>query len=88
MINTLLQTSRYHLEKNNEKPCLTAAEKILSLDPLQEEAMEIVVESYLNQARPDEAVHRYEKFESTLRKEGLEPSVELLKLYHRARLGL
>ena len=88
VINTLLQTSRYHLEKNNEKPCLTAAEKILSLDPLQEEAMEIVVESYLNQARPDEAVHRYEKFESTLRKEGLEPSVELLKLYHRARLGL
>ena len=88
VINTLLKTARYHLEKSQESPALIASEKILSLDLLHEGAMETVVESYLNQARPDEAVQRYEKFESTLRKEGLEPSVDLLKLYHRARLGL
>ncbi|MEW6278022.1 MAG: response regulator [Candidatus Eremiobacterota bacterium] len=63
--------------------------RLLEIDSCHQTAHQIVMASYLSSGRPEEAVRHFEACRRTLRDElGVEPSVELLKLYQSAQLGL
>lgn len=86
--DTLLQSAQHFLKTAEHGAVRMAAEALLSLDELNEEGALCLVESALLQAQPERAISVYERMEANLRKDGLEPAIELVKAYHRARLGL
>ncbi|MCA9779501.1 MAG: FHA domain-containing protein [Candidatus Eremiobacteraeota bacterium] len=88
LTQTLLASGLYFLEQGEFPAAVAAADHLTGLDPLSEEAALLRMNASLGKAEPQEAVEFYEKFEIRLKNEGLEPSVELLKCYHRARLGI
>ena len=88
LTQTVLSSGFYFLEQNEFSAAVASADHLADLDPLSEEAALLKMKASLGRAEPQEAVEFYEKFEIGLKNEDLEPSVELLKCYHRARLGL
>ena len=88
VLKTLKASARYFLSEGSHQATVLAAEKCLKLEPHNEEAAELLMESYLIQAKPEKAVNVYQRMERTLKRDSLEPSVGLVKLFHRARLGL
>ena len=44
--------------------------------------------SALTRAQPEAAIALYEKLEKKLKAEELEPAIEVVKLFHRAKLGI
>ena len=88
LTETLMASGLYFLDQGEYAATAAAAEHLSELDPLSEEAALLKMRAALGQAEPKEAVEFYERFEIKLKNEGLEPSVELLKCYHRARMGL
>lgn len=85
---TLIETARYFLQKNDFSTLQLATGKLLELDPLHEEAAALQMEGALQAARPELAVSTYEMLEKNLRSEGLEPSTDVIKIYYKANLGL
>lgn len=67
---------------------LAMAEQALVLDDCSQSAQSLCLKLLLGWGRPEQAIRRFEAFQKTLARElGLEPSLELLDLYHRARLN-
>lgn len=85
---TLLSTAAAGLAAKEAELVRLAAERLLSLEPTDEEAAGYLMEEALLKAEPQRAVEVFETLEKRLKREQMEPRVELLKLYQRARLGL
>ena len=61
----------------------------MELDPSALEGYQAALEAYIALGRPQEAVRLFETCNKVLTREyGLEPSIKMLELYHRARLSL
>lgn len=88
MIKALHQLSTATLENQPERS-LEAAQRALSLDPCQQAAMLNAMRALLRLGQPEKAVRDFERFAQTLRRElEVEPTLELLECYQRARLAL
>ena len=88
LLQTLLATAQSAAESGQVSTLQKSCQKLLELDPLHEEAACLLIAEELKAARPEVAVSIYEAVEKSLKAEDLEPSIELVKLYHRARLGI
>lgn len=65
------------------------AEKMLTLDPCNQRAHLLAMESHHAHGRNELAMRQFEVAEKNLKEElGLEPSTELLRAYHKAKLAL
>ena len=65
------------------------AERMLSMDPCNQRAHLLAMEAYQAHGRADQAIRQYEQAEVSLRQElGMEPSTELLRSYHQAKLSI
>ncbi|MEW6280413.1 MAG: response regulator [Candidatus Eremiobacterota bacterium] len=63
--------------------------RITSLDPCHQNAYALLLQSCIALGRPEEAVRHFESCARVLKSElDLEPSTELLRLYHTARLAM
>ncbi len=61
----------------------------LQLAPDRQDLYALLFRAYLRCARPETVIRKYRQLETELRQDyGVEPSLELLELYHRAELGL
>lgn len=71
---------------------LSSAKKAMSqvehLAPTHQQAVEGFMELALELAEPREAVAAYESLGSRLKEHDLEPEISVVKLFHRARIGL
>ena len=59
-----------------------------SVDPLNEDAARLLMEAFLQEAKPEKAVEVYEATVKALRSDDLDPDPELMKLYYRASMGI
>ena len=85
----LAELHQHYHERAMPGEALECALRLQDLDPLCQEACRRVMQSQLALGRPAEAVRRFEAHRRVLARElEMEPSLELLELYHRARLGL
>lgn len=76
-------------EADNHDQTLECATRILQLDRCNQEAYRSGMQAYLASGRPEQAVRLFERCSRTLKSElEMEPSIELLSLYHRAKLSL
>lgn len=65
------------------------AETTVRLAPERQDLLALLFRSWLRLGRPEQVQKRYTEAERELRDDfGVEPSLELVELYHRARLGL
>lgn len=65
------------------------AERMLALDPCNQRAHLLAMEAYQAHGRADLAMRQFEQAEASLKEElGMEPSTDLLRSYHQARLSL
>lgn len=85
---TLLETAIHFGQKKNIDLVSMATSKLRELDPLHEEPVGIYMEACLEAAQPQQAIEAYKKLESTLKREGLEPCTDVMKIYYKANLGL
>ena len=85
----LADLHRHHHQQGLEAEALECALRWKELDPLSQEACRGVMQSLLALGRPQEVIRHYEGHCRTLRRElEMEPSLELMELAQRARLGL
>ncbi len=78
----------YH-QRGFEGEALECALRLLDLDPYSQEACRAIMLAHTALGRPQEAIRQFEVHCRSLRQEmAMEPSLELVELYHRARLGL
>lgn len=85
---SLLLTASTALAAGEAELAKLAAERLIAIDPLDEEACGCLMEEALLRAEPQEALDLFEGLQERLVAEQLEPRVELLKLYQRAKLGV
>lgn len=88
VMTTLVASAEHHLQTGEAETCLLAANGALELDETHEKAALCVMQAHIHRTSPEEAVKFYERFERVLNHNSLEPSMELVKLFHRARLGI
>lgn len=68
---------------------LEATAQVLRLDPLEQGAWLIQLKALVKAGQPEKAVRGFQKFQDALQRElGVEPSIEVLEAYHRARLAV
>lgn len=68
---------------------LETTQKLLQLDSLYQEAHQLCMETLLELGRPEQAMRHYEEARQVLFAElGIEPSIELVRLFHLAKLGI
>lgn len=76
-------------ETQNHDQVLECSTRILQLDRCNQEAYRLGMQAYLNSGRPEQAVRLFERGSRVLKSElEMEPSIELLSLYHRAKLSI
>lgn len=76
-------------EAGNHEQVLECSTRILQLDRCNQEAYRQGMQAYLASGRPEQAVRLYEKAVRLLKTElEMEPSIDLMSLYHRAKLSL
>jgi DNA-binding SARP family transcriptional activator len=85
---TVLATGQALMEQGEFEAVENAGRKLLEVDPLNEDATRMLMETYLQAAKPDKAVEAYEATVKALKAEDLDPDPELMKLYYRASMGL
>lgn len=85
----LAELHRDYQQRGLPQEALECALRLLEVDPLNQEACRMVMQAQVALGRPQEAIRQYEAHCRVLRRElDVEPSLDLLELYHRARLGL
>lgn len=85
-LNRLCQLAE---EGQNHDQVLECSTRILQLDRCNQEAYRLGMQAYLNSGRPEQAVRLFERGSRVLKTElEMEPSIELLSLYHRAKLSI
>lgn len=76
-------------ETQNYDQILECSTRILQLDRCNQEAYRLGMQAFIQSGRPEQAVRLFERGQRTLKTElEMEPSIELLSLYHRAKLSL
>lgn len=76
-------------EAGNHDQVLECSTRILQLDRCNQEAYRLGMQAYIQSGRPEQAVRLFERCSRVLKSElEMEPSIELLSLYHRAKLSL
>lgn len=88
LLETLLASAAHFLSTKNFAAAMKAGEKAMELDPLDDKAPAAMMEAALGLAKPEQAIAIFESHRRDLIAEGLEPTIELVKLSHRARLGI
>lgn len=63
-------------------------EQALAVSPERQDLLALLFRCWLKLSRPEAVSKRYHEVVKELREFGVEPSIELLELYHRAELGL
>lgn len=87
-LSAALRVAAADLEAGRYGPALAMADRAQTLDDCSQEAQLAALRALVGLGRPEQAIRRFEGFQKTLSKElGLEPSLELLEWYHRARLS-
>ncbi|MBN9418270.1 hypothetical protein ABS71_09775 [bacterium SCN 62-11] len=85
-LNRLCQLAE---ESQNHDQVLECSTRILQLDRCNQEAYRLGMQAYLASGRPEQAVRLFERGQRVLKTElEMEPSIELLSLYHRAKLSI
>lgn len=87
-LNALLRAGEHFRATRELESVKLAAAKIREIDPTEQQATRILMETALEAARPELALEAYRTLEKSLAREELEPDTELLKLRYRAELGL
>lgn len=87
-IETLLRSAAFFQEQNDFESLTIAVDKLLQLEPGNEEAAGILMEGALTAAKPEVAIATYETLQKSLAADELEPSTEIMKLYYRASMGI
>lgn len=82
-----LRIATRSLDGNLNHDALAEAEEVLTRDPLSEQAQSIKMRAMAKTGRVADAIRSFEAFSRNLRLElGIEPSTELLKSYHLAKM--
>lgn len=85
----LSELHAHYLQRGMPGEALESARRLLEVDPLSQEGWLMVMQAQMALGRPEEAVRGFESCRRMLQKElEMEPSLELLQVYHRARLSL
>jgi DNA-binding SARP family transcriptional activator len=86
VLATLLATARYFQAQSDFENSIRAGEKALELDVLNEEALALLMEAWMQNGRPERALKLYEGHLRRLQAEGLEPGMDLVRLHLRATM--
>lgn len=88
LVAVLQKYATANLESHPEL-ALEASQKALGLDPFQQQNQLCLMRAHLRLGQPEKAIREYERFAQLLQRElGMEPGLELLECFHRARLAL
>lgn len=88
LVDSLLKMAHLTLDRQPERS-LESAHKALGFDPYLQPAHLSLMKAWLRLAQPEKAISQFEKMAQMLQRElQIEPSLELLEAYHRARLAL
>lgn len=89
LIHLLCQLADIRLAQKNPEQALITSQRVLEKEPFSNQALQSLLQSYIDLGRPEEAIRTFEKIQPAMKQElDLEPSIELVKLYHRAKLGV
>lgn len=81
--------SRLALTQQNFREGLEQAQALVSLDSLNQQGHLLVMDACIGLGQPEEAIRQFQSCERLLRNElGIEPSIDMIKCYHRAQMGL
>jgi two-component SAPR family response regulator len=84
-----LRLSELRLSQERHAEAAEVAETVLGLDPVCQLAYQRVMQAYIGMGRPEEAVRRFDRYEKVLKNElELEPSTDLIRVYHQAKMAL
>lgn len=87
--DAMLRLANLSLDAHGYPDAREAALKAVELAPHRQEAHLLLMRAFLGLDRPQDAIEQFQKCEKYMREEyDLEPSTDLLKYYHRARLGM
>lgn len=88
LISVLQKYAAANLESCPEL-AFEASQKAVALDPFQQQNQLCLMRAHLKLGQPEKAIREYERFTQLMQRElGLEPSLEVMECYHRARLAL
>ena len=77
------------LEAERFEEALSFSELSLKYEPCSQESHLVVLQAHVGLGHPEQAVRQFRVCEKTLKRElDMEPSMELLEAYHRARLSI
>ena len=77
------------LQQNRPSEALAVAQHLLAYDPFSEASIGTLMRSYAALKNPVEALKRFEAFEARLKREmELEPTMDLVRLYHEIKLAM
>lgn len=89
LLSCLTAFSQIRLSQNRPADAVLILEHVLSKDPFYSAAIKSLYEAHLALGHPLEVVKLFERLESRMKRElDLEPSLDIVKLYHTARLKL
>jgi len=89
MLDALLYLASGRQSQERHSEAVEVALRVLDLDPCCQEAYRLVMRSYLEGGRPEEAVRSFHSARQILKNDlDMEPSIELMELHQRALLSL
>lgn len=89
LTSCLTSFSEIRLSQNRPADAVMILEHVLAKDPYYSAAIKSLYEAHLALEQPLEVVKLFERLESRMKRElDLEPSLDIVKLYHMARLKL
>lgn len=88
MYETLLEKlAEVCLKLGHYRETVELAERLLLLDPCHQTAFQLVMEAYIGEGRPEEAVRQFERLRITLLNEfSSEPTIDCLRILQKAKL--
>lgn len=85
----LTTLSEIRMSQNRQSDAVRIIDHVLDKDPFYSAAIRLQFEAYLEMEQPLQVIKSFERLERQMKQElELEPSMELVKLYHMARLKL
>lgn len=89
LISLLTELAEIRLDQSRPEQALTTSQQVLKKEPFSNRALASLFQALIDLGRPEEAVRTYERVEPRMQRElGIEPAIEVVKLYHRAKLGI
>ncbi|MEW6279797.1 MAG: BTAD domain-containing putative transcriptional regulator, partial [Candidatus Eremiobacterota bacterium] len=89
MLDALSRVARQALDDGSPQEASECARRGLEIDPCHQLSHLRLMQALVAQGRPEEAVRQFSVCQRRLKNElGVEPSLEIMDFYHRARLSL